>query len=187
MDRCPPLDTSEAHDERTSRNAGRDQCRGAAFAASEEDQATEREIGDLSPKQLHRMRIQIKKVRYAAEFFSSVYQGKKAAKRCETFLSSLKQLQNCLGGFNDIMTRKTLCGGYHRSSGARFDRGAKPPSRFAAGLSWATSRCRFQNCSIVRARRIPASIAPRHSGSDRTGTALLAQRPLKVPDMRNAD
>jgi CHAD domain-containing protein len=65
-------------------------------------------IGDLSPEQLHRLRIQVKKARYAAEFFSSVYQGKKTTKRCEKVLSSLIQLQNCLGGFNDIMTRKAL-------------------------------------------------------------------------------
>ena len=30
-----------------------------------------------------------------------MYRGKKAAKRCEKFRSALKQLQNCLGGFND--------------------------------------------------------------------------------------
>ena len=65
-------------------------------------------IGDSSPEQLHRLRIQVKKARYAAEFFSSVYQGKKATKRCEKVVSSLMQLQNCLGGFNDITTRKAL-------------------------------------------------------------------------------
>jgi len=65
-------------------------------------------IGDLSPEQLHILRIQVKKTRYAAEFFSSVYQGKKAAKRRKTILSSLTQLQNCLGGINDIETRKAL-------------------------------------------------------------------------------
>ena len=67
------------------------------------------EIGELSPEQLHQLRIQIKKTRYATEFFASIYQGKKTAKRCEKFRSALKQLQNCLGGFNDIMTRKALC------------------------------------------------------------------------------
>jgi CHAD domain-containing protein len=65
-------------------------------------------IGDLSPEQLHRLRIQVKKARYAAEFFSSVYQGKKATKRCKEILKSLTQLQNCLGGINDIVTRKAL-------------------------------------------------------------------------------
>jgi triphosphatase len=65
-------------------------------------------IGDLSPEQLHSLRIQVKKSRYAAEFFSSAYQGKKAATRCKKVLSSLMQLQNCLGGINDIVTRKAL-------------------------------------------------------------------------------
>ena len=65
-------------------------------------------IGDLSPEQLHRLRIQVKKARYAAEFFSSVYKGKKAVKRCKKVLSSLMRLQNCLGGINDIMTHKAL-------------------------------------------------------------------------------
>ena len=65
-------------------------------------------IGDLSPEQLHRLRIQVKKARYAAEFFSSVYPGKMSVKRCKKFLSSLMQLQNCLGGINDIVTHKAL-------------------------------------------------------------------------------
>jgi hypothetical protein len=37
-----------------------------------------------------------------------VYQGKKATKRCKETLKSLTQLQNCLGGINDIVTRKAL-------------------------------------------------------------------------------
>src|SRR5664280_1021338 len=65
-------------------------------------------IGDLSPEQLHRLRIQVKKTRYAAEFFSSVYSGNKSKKRSKKVLSSLTQLQNCLGGINDIVTRKAL-------------------------------------------------------------------------------
>ncbi len=35
------------------------------------------EIGELSPEQLHKLRIQIKKTRYATEFFANVYSGKK--------------------------------------------------------------------------------------------------------------
>jgi len=65
-------------------------------------------IGDLSAVQLHRLRIQAKKTRYAVEFFSSLYQGKKAGKRCKKVLSSLMALQDSLGRFNDIVTRKAL-------------------------------------------------------------------------------
>jgi len=65
-------------------------------------------IGDLSAVQLHRLRIQAKKTRYAVEFFSSLYQGKKAGKRCKKVISSLMALQDSLGRFNDIVTRKAL-------------------------------------------------------------------------------
>jgi triphosphatase len=65
-------------------------------------------ISDLSPAQLHRLRIQVKKARYAADFFSGVYRGKKSAKQCEKIRSSLMQLQNLLGGINDIVTHKAL-------------------------------------------------------------------------------
>jgi inorganic triphosphatase YgiF len=65
-------------------------------------------IGELTAERLHRLRIQVKKTRYAAEFFSGVYAGKKAAKRRKAFRSSLVELQDCLGGINDIVTRKAL-------------------------------------------------------------------------------
>jgi triphosphatase len=65
-------------------------------------------IGTLNPEQLHRLRIQVKKARYAAEFFSGLFHGKKCAKRCKTIKSSLMQLQNSLGKLNDIVTHKIL-------------------------------------------------------------------------------
>ena len=92
------------------------------------------EIGELSPEQLHQLRIQIKKTRYATEFFASVYRGKKAAKRCEKFRSSLKQLQNCLGGFNDIMTRKALCATILARPGRGLTEEQNRHRAFAAGL-----------------------------------------------------
>jgi triphosphatase len=65
-------------------------------------------IESLNPEQLHRLRIQVKKARYATEFFSGLFHGKKCAKRCKTIKSSLMQLQNSLGKLNDIVTHKTL-------------------------------------------------------------------------------
>jgi triphosphatase len=91
-------------------------------------------IGELSPEQLHQLRIQIKKTRYATEFFASVYRGKKAAKRCEKFRSALKQLQNCLGGFNDIMTRKALCTAILARPGRSLTEEQNRHRAFAAGL-----------------------------------------------------
>jgi triphosphatase len=92
------------------------------------------EIGELSPEQLHQLRIQIKKTRYATEFFASIYQGKKTAKRCEKFRSALKQLQNCLGGFNDIMTRKALCADILARPGRNLTAEQNRHRAFAAGL-----------------------------------------------------
>ena len=65
-------------------------------------------ISNLPPDLLHRLRIQVKKARYAIEFFSGVYEGKKPAKRRKAIRSSLMELQDCLGGIHDITTRKAL-------------------------------------------------------------------------------
>jgi triphosphatase len=67
-----------------------------------------RRIDQLDPEQLHRLRIQVKKARYATDFFSGVYQGKKTAKQSKKIRSSLMQLQNSLGRLNDIVTHKAL-------------------------------------------------------------------------------
>jgi triphosphatase len=91
-------------------------------------------IGDLSPEQLHRLRIQVKKTRYAAEFFSSVYQGKKSAERCKKILSSLRQLQNCLGGINDIMIHKALAADIIARPGRGLTAEQNRHRAFAAGL-----------------------------------------------------
>ena len=62
----------------------------------------------MNAKQLHSLRIQVKKARYATEFFSHLFQGKKLAKRRKTIKASLMQLQNSLGKINDIVTHKAL-------------------------------------------------------------------------------
>ena len=129
-------------------------------------------ISDLTPEQLHRLRIQVKKARYATEFFSGLYQGKKSAKRCKKIRSSLTQLQNCLGRINDIVTHKALFADIIASPCKRFDGGAKPPPRICCGSHhWGSAGAASATCLIARARRIPASIAPRHSGSCRAGSA----------------
>jgi inorganic triphosphatase YgiF len=91
-------------------------------------------IGDLDPEQLHRLRIQVKKARYAVEFFSSVYPGKKAAKRCDDILLSLMRLQNYLGGINDIVTRKALFADIIARPGRGLTAEQNRQRAFAAGL-----------------------------------------------------
>jgi CHAD domain-containing protein len=91
-------------------------------------------INDPDPEQLHRLRIQVKKVRYATEFFSSVYHGKKSAKQCKKIRSSLMQLQNCLGRVNDIVTHKALFTDIIESHAKGLTEEQSRHRAFAAGL-----------------------------------------------------
>jgi len=91
-------------------------------------------IADMSPAQLHRLRIQVKKTRYAAEFFSNVYQGKQSAKRCKRILSSLTQLQDYLGRYNDIITRKAMFADIRSRPGRGLTAEQNRQRAFAAGL-----------------------------------------------------
>jgi inorganic triphosphatase YgiF len=101
-------------------------------------------IGRLNPEQLHGLRIQVKKARYAVEFFSSVYGGNKSAKRCKKVVSSLRQLQNCLGGLNDIVTRKALCAEIIASPGRGLTAEQSRHRAFAAGLVMGNQHARAQ-------------------------------------------
>jgi len=91
-------------------------------------------IAALEPEQLHKLRIQIKKTRYATEFFAGTFTGKKAGKRHDTFHATLKQLQTCLGGLNDIMARKALCADVLESPGRSLSEEQRRHRAFAAGL-----------------------------------------------------
>jgi inorganic triphosphatase YgiF len=59
-----------------------------------------RRLERLSPAELHRLRIAIKKFRYATDFFAGLYEGKRAR---ET-LKRLARLQDVLGEINDAAT-----------------------------------------------------------------------------------
>src|SRR5262245_7984781 len=91
-------------------------------------------IAKLSPAQLHSLRIQVKKTRYAAEFFSGTYSGRKSARRCKRILKSLGQLQNYLGGTNDIVTRKALFADIIASPSSRLTAEQNRHRAYAAGL-----------------------------------------------------
>jgi triphosphatase len=49
----------------------------------------------------HQLRIEVKKLRYAAEFLASLYPSKPEAGRCRSFIAGLKDLQERLGIAND--------------------------------------------------------------------------------------
>ena len=66
------------------------------------------ELADLEPEELHRLRIKIKKLRYASEFLASLYDAKPRGKQRDRFTAALKELQERLGDLNDAWTAEEL-------------------------------------------------------------------------------
>lgn len=88
----------------------------------------------LDQHKRHKLRIQAKKLRYAAEFFETVFPGKKRAKLRKAFLSTLEDMQDCLGSLNDIAVHEDLTADI--AVNFTHDTPAKDRSRraFAAGV-----------------------------------------------------
>lgn len=59
-------------------------------------------VDQHSPQQMHRLRIECKKLRYAAEFFSPLFLG------MDVFIGHMRGLQDLLGKMNDIAVMKGL-------------------------------------------------------------------------------
>jgi triphosphatase len=76
-----------------------------------------RKLDRLDVRQRHNLRIGIKKLRYATEFFSSQYSD--AKKRRRAFAKVLEKLQSALGKLNDIQVHKVLTGKILAQKGAR--------------------------------------------------------------------
>ena len=68
-------------------------------------------LAGLGPKRRHQVRIEAKKLRYAAEFFASLYGGDKARRRHARFLGSIEALQDQLGELNDLAIGPALLEG----------------------------------------------------------------------------
>jgi inorganic triphosphatase YgiF len=75
-----------------------------------------RKLERLSPAELHRLRIAIKKFRYASDFFAGLYDGKRAR---ET-LKRLARLQDILGAINDAATVGNLVGDVLHGANSRY-------------------------------------------------------------------
>ncbi len=67
-----------------------------------------RDLEQLDDAARHEVRKDAKKLRYAAEFFASLYPGKQEKRRCKAFIAALEQLQDELGSLNDLATAPRL-------------------------------------------------------------------------------
>ncbi|MBZ9655298.1 CYTH and CHAD domain-containing protein [Phyllobacterium lublinensis] len=72
-----------------------------------------RKFSHLHPQERHKLRITLKKLRYAAEFFLPLYADQGAANK---YLKQLSRLQDILGEANDIITSRALLSDVSQSS-----------------------------------------------------------------------
>ena len=85
-----------------------------------------RNLADLDPDERHQVRIEIKKLRYATEFFDSLFKGSNVRKRKRAALKTLEALQETLGELNDItvgseMNSSSAAEAIHQDQFARVD------------------------------------------------------------------
>lgn len=85
-------------------------------------------FAQLDARERHKLRIQTKKLRYAVEFFATLFAGKWAAKRLKQLLPVLERLQDNLGDLNDIAVDE------ERLATMGIRRKSSPGRVFAAGL-----------------------------------------------------
>jgi CHAD domain-containing protein len=74
-----------------------------------------RDLGALSPPARHEARKEVKKLRYAFEFFQNLYAGKKVKR----FARDLTRLQEGLGRLNDVDTARRLLARLAERDGGR--------------------------------------------------------------------
>lgn len=79
-------------------------------------------LPDLPDEARHALRKDAKKLRYAAEFFGSLYAAGSAKKRRRRFLAALEPLQDHLGRLNDQAVEQALLGAAARDHAAEHAR-----------------------------------------------------------------
>ncbi|HUL64429.1 MAG TPA: CHAD domain-containing protein, partial [Burkholderiaceae bacterium] len=91
-------------------------------------------LPELSAEQRHVLRITAKKLRYTAEFFGSLFAGRKL----DTFLRRFGELQKGLGLLNDLATTRELMSALAASVGAEAQRPLGLCTGWSAGLEEGT-------------------------------------------------
>ncbi len=113
-----------------------------------------RRIADLDPRRRHKLRIAVKKLRYASAFFASLFDGGKVKKARKRFEQDLKALQSALGKLNDMAVRRDLA----RKFAHPRRRSSKAPQKaFAAGLLTGREQSRAAACiaaAVAAAERL---------------------------------
>jgi inorganic triphosphatase YgiF len=67
-----------------------------------------RDLDKMSPLARHRLRIRVKKIRYAVEFFETLFPSKREKKQLARLSRHLKKIQDALGALNDFVAHREM-------------------------------------------------------------------------------
>lgn len=102
-------------------------------------------FAEMPAEDRHCVRIALKKMRYASEFFASLY----SAGRTKPYIASMRHLQTALGAANDVTTAETLSAALVR----QVRRGTKESEAVSIGigkiLGWHTRAASEANKNVV--------------------------------------
>jgi CHAD domain-containing protein len=68
-------------------------------------------VAEFDSRQLHKLRVRFKKLRYSCEFFGSLFDGHKMNHRRRRFSDCVVDLQDNLGALNDISVHQKMATG----------------------------------------------------------------------------
>lgn len=102
-----------------------------------------RRVAELTPRQRHKLRIAVKKLRYGGGFFADLFCAKRQKSRRKAFLRTLQSLQGSLGTLNDIAAHRHLAKTVVHP-GRRVAR--KAENSFAMGFVTGAERERVEKC-----------------------------------------
>lgn len=98
-------------------------------------------IETLDPRRRHKLRIAVKKLRYATGFFADLFPGKKRRGQRARFARLLKALQSALGRLNDITVHRRIAHGIAEDAPARRRAAEALAMGFVAGHEQAEVAC----------------------------------------------
>ncbi|KRR04268.1 CYTH and CHAD domain-containing protein [Bradyrhizobium valentinum] len=67
-----------------------------------------RDLDKMSPPARHQLRIRVKKIRYAVEFFGTLFPSKREQKQLARLSTHLKKVQDALGSLNDFVAHRQM-------------------------------------------------------------------------------
>ena len=119
-----------------------------------------KKIRELDGQQRHKLRIAVKKLRYASDFFDHLFASRRAKKRLPSFKARLTDLQDCLGALNDIKVHQKL---------APKPAAGKPSAKAARAQAFAIG---------VASGREQSEIEPLLKAADKDARKFLHARPF---------